>query len=77
MCDCIKKNEEQLCQKTHDGRKILKAEFENIGFTLGKNINANIYQIFQCQVEGRKRPVPIKVLNSHCPFCGEQIKKDE
>lgn len=71
-CNCIDELKYKLVGHEIDGSPILSADFGNQGLVKnGKNLTVKYYSVFDCNVEGRKRTVPMKIFHSYCPFCGK------
>ena len=80
MCNCVEEIEEKvLARKAEDPRikkPIERVRMRDQAIRLGTaGTGVDTFSIFELTLEGQKKKVPVTVIHSHCPFCGEKIDR--
>lgn len=82
MCNCIKKIEEKLtedCEKRKYRKPFEKVVLDKAFVQIGDGsvMGLRTYSRAFVTLTGRRKRIEMNVIHSHCPFCGEEITKDE
>ena len=81
MCNCRTDVIENIKNQKIDNKSIRAAHFNNSGLVLlkrgGKSeADVRFFEIAECTVDDRKRPVQFKIFQTFCPFCGKKVTEE-
>ena len=69
MCNCDTKIREKIKDKIHPNATFVS----NLNLEL---LSGRTFSNYEAQVPDKKKPIPIKMLHSFCPYCGEKYDTD-